>query len=261
MPALADSFLRLPLAHRGLHDRHAHRPENSRAALQAAIAAGYGAEIDVQLSADGHAMVFHDSDLDRLTPDTGPLRLRHRAELCRIPLLGGAEHIPTLEDILALVAGRIPLLIEIKDQSGLLGSSGVGPLEQAVAAALDGYDGPVAAMSFNPHAVSTFAQLAPRCPRGLVTAGFDRDHWPHLSEGLRARLRDIPDYDSCEASFVSHEASDLANPRIAALKAHGAKILCWTIRNADAERAARRIADNITFEGYLPDIPAPAAAS
>lgn len=257
MPSLPDTFLRLPLAHRGLHDRHVHRPENSRAALGAAIAAGYGAEIDVQLSADDHAMVFHDSTLDRLTPDTGPLRARHRTELCRIPLLGGSEHIPALDEVLRFVAGRIPLLIEIKDQSGVLGSTDVGPLEQAVADALARYEGPVAVMSFNPHAVSTLAQLAPRCPRGLVTAGFDRDHWPHLSEALRARLRDIPDYDSCSASFVSHEASDLANPRIAALKAHGARILCWTIRSPDAERNARRIADNITFEGYLPDIPAP----
>lgn len=257
MPSLPDAFVQIPLAHRGLHDRQAHRPENSRAALTAAIAAGYGAEIDVQLSADGHAMVFHDATLDRLTPDTGPVRARHRTELSRIPLLGGAEHIPALEDVLAVVAGRMPLLIEIKDQSGVLGSTDVGPLEQAVADALTRYEGPVAVMSFNPHSVTTLAQLAPRCPRGLITAGFSREHWPHLSDALRDRLRDIPDYDSCSASFVSHEATDLDNPRIAALKAHGAKVLCWTIRSPDAERAARRVADNITFEGYLPDIPAP----
>ena len=255
MPSLPDAFVKLPLAHRGLHDRHAHRPENSRAALTAAIKAGYGAEIDVQLSADGHAMVFHDTDLDRLTPDTGPLRARHRTELRRIPLLGGAEHIPALDDILTLVAGRIPLLIEIKDQSGVLGSTDVGPLEQAVADALAAYDGPVAVISFNPYAITTMAQLAPRCPRGLVSAGFGRDRWPHLPNDLRERLRDIPDYDSCGASFISHEAADLDNPRVAALKAHGAGILCWTIRSVKAERAARRIADNITFEGYLPEIP------
>lgn len=256
MPALPDAFVHLPLAHRGLHDRHAHRPENSRAALAAAVAAGYGAEIDVQLSADGSAMVFHDDDLDRLTPDTGPLRARNRTELRHIPLLGGAERIPALEDVLDLVAGRIPLLIEIKDQSGALGPHDIGPLEEAVAAALSRYDGPAAVMSFNPHSISTIAQLAPDRPRGLVTAGFDADHWPKLPKAARARLRDIADYDGCEACFISHEAGDLHNPRVRALKAHGARVLCWTIRSPEAERAARRIADNITFEDYLPEIPA-----
>jgi hypothetical protein len=89
----------------------------------------------------------------------------------------------------------------------------------------------------------------------LVTADFDVLHWPHLPDVERTRLREIADYDSCEASFISHEAGDLGNPRVAALKAHGARVLCWTIRSREAERAARRIADNITFEGYLPEIP------
>lgn len=256
MPALPDAFLRLPLAHRALHDRAKGRPENSRAALKAAIGAGYGTEIDVQLSSDGHAMVFHDDTLDRLTPDAGPLHARTRAELAHIPLIGSHEAIPTLEDVLALVAGQIPLLIEIKDQDGALGAD-VGPLEKAVAEALQGYKGPIAVMSFNPHSVTTFSRHAPHIAHGLTTAAFDPAAWPQLPATTRDRLREIPDYDTSGASFISHEAGDLARPRVAELKSAGAAILCWTIRSPEAEARARTLADNITFEGYLPPCPGP----
>lgn len=256
MPALPEAFLRLPLAHRALHDRRQGRPENSRAALLAAIGAGYGAEIDVQLSSDGHAMVFHDATLDRLTPDAGPLHARTRAELGHIPLLGSHETVPTLEEVLALVAGRIPLLIEVKDQDGALGPD-VGPLEQAVAEAVAGYDGPLAVMSFNPHSVTTFARHAPDIAHGLTTAAFDAASWPDLPAATRDRLRAIPDYDPSGACFISHQADDLARPRVADLRAAGAAILCWTIRSPEAEARARTLADNITFEGYLPPCPGP----
>ncbi len=254
-PALPAVFRRLPIAHRALHDRARGRPENSRAAVAAAVEAGYGIEIDVQPSADGRAMVFHDEALDRLTPERGPVRARTAAELGRIPLRDApGEGVPTLSEMLALVAGRVPLLIEVKDQDGALGP-GVGALEAAVAADLAGYAGPVAVMSFNPHSVAALGRAAPGLPRGLVTSAYQARHWPRIPRETRLRLRGIPDYDALGASFVSHEAADLGRPRIAALKAQGATILCWTIRSAEAEALARRIADNVTFEGYLAAIP------
>ena len=118
---LPPAFLRLPIAHRALHDRAQGRPENSRAAIRAAIAAGYGIEIDLQASADGVAMVFHDDDLGRLTGATGPVRARTAAELGAIRLTDAEDGIPTLAEVLEIVAGRVPLLIEIKDQSGEMG--------------------------------------------------------------------------------------------------------------------------------------------
>lgn len=259
-PPLPRVFLERPIAHRALHDRAAGRPENSRAAVRAAIAAGYGIELDVQPSADGQAMVFHDDRLDRLTPAAGPIRARSAADLARTPLRHGDEGIPTLAECLAIVAGRVPLLIEVKDQDGAMGPA-VGALEAAVAAELAAYAGPVAVMSFNPHSVAAMARLAPAVPRGLVTAAFHAAQWPGLPAATRARLRKIPDYDTVEACFVSHEARDLGRPRLAELKALGAAILCWTIRSPEAEAAARRMAHNVTFEGYLArgpaDIPAP----
>lgn len=248
--ALPPAFLHIPLAHRALHDRAAGRPENSRAAVQAAVAAGYGIEIDLQLSSDGVAMVFHDETLDRLTAETGWVNRRTAADLGQIRLRDATDGIPTLAEVLALVAGRVPLLIEIKDQT-LTPDGRIGPLEAATVAALAGYDGPVALMSFNPDSVAELARLAPHLPRGLTTGSYDPEGYAPLPADLCDRLREIPDYDRTEASFLSHEAADLARPRVADLKRQGAAILCWTIRSPLAEAEARRHAQNITFEGYL----------
>ncbi|MDT8854571.1 glycerophosphodiester phosphodiesterase family protein [Paracoccaceae bacterium Fryx2] len=254
-PRLPEAFRTTPIAHRALHDRAARRPENSRAAVRAAVAAGYGIEIDLQLSADGQAMVFHDDLLDRLTTATGPLRAHSAAALAALGLSDAEDGIPTLPEILALVAGRVPLLVEIKDQSGALGPD-VGRLEAATAAALQGYAGPVAVMSFNPHSVAEMARLAPHLPRGLTTSAFDPDAWAPLPPRICDTLRQIRDYDRTGASFISHEWHDLARPRVADLRAQGAALLCWTITSATDEATARQIAENITFERYAAALPA-----
>lgn len=252
---LPGAFFRAPIAHRALHDRDAGRPENSPAAFRAAIAAGYGIECDVQPSADGVPMVFHDYDLKRLAGRSGRIRGLSAAELKATHLPGSGDGIPTLAEMLALVAGRVALLIEVKDQDGAMGP-GVGPLEAAVAAALRGYAGPVALMSFNPHSVAALAEAAPDLPRGLTTSAYAPEDWPLLTPAVRDRLRGVPDYDAVGASFISHEAADLCRPRVSDLRAQGATVLCWTIRSPGAEAEARRVAANVTFEGYAAAIPA-----
>jgi glycerophosphoryl diester phosphodiesterase len=164
-------------------------------------------------------------------------------------LTDAEDGIPTLPEVLSLVGGCVPLLIEIKDQTGDMSLSD-GRLEGAVARALEGYAGPVAVMSFNPHSIAHMARLAPDIARGLTTSAYDADDWAPLDPAICERLRAIPDYDRTGASFISHEAADLARPRVAELKANGAAILCWTIRSPESEAAARRIAQNVTFEGY-----------
>jgi len=247
---LPAAFLDIPLAHRALHDLSAGRPENSRAAVRAAVDAGVGIEIDVQLSADNKAMVFHDYALERLTPERGAVRLREASALAAIPLKGGDEGIPTLEEILDLVAGRVPLLVEFKDQDGAMGPD-VGPLETAAAELLGRYRGDLAVMSFNPHSVRALARLLPDVPRGLTTSAYRPDEWP-LPAATCDRLRGIPDYADTDSCFISHEADDLNRPRVAELKAEGAAVLCWTIRSQAEEDIARQVAQNVTFEGYLP---------
>lgn len=254
MSTLDSAFLGPPIAHRAYHDLEAGRPENSLAAVRAAVAAGYGIEIDVQPSADGVAMVFHDDTLDRLTTAKGPVTALTAAELGRLTLLGTGERVPTLAQVLAEVAGRVALLVEVKDQSRAL-TPVDGRLEAATVEALAGYDGPLALMSFNPHSVATLARLAPVIARGLTTCGYDEDWWKDMPEAERLRLRGIPDYGPTGSVFISHAAGDLARPRVAELKRQGAAVLSWTIRSAEAEAEARRHADNVTFEGYAARIP------
>ncbi|WP_460272701.1 glycerophosphodiester phosphodiesterase family protein [Celeribacter sp. ULVN23_4] len=251
MPQLDPAFLKAPIAHRALHDGNHHCAENNLKAIESAIAAGFGIEIDLQLSADGEAMVFHDYALDRLTEGSGPFAQRNATELSELRFKTGEVGVPRLTEVLKAVAGRVPLLIEVKDQDGAMGPK-VGLLEEAAARALQGYDGPVALMSFNPHSIARLAELCPDIPRGLTTSA-----WADRADALvpaarRAELRDIPDYDRVGACFISHQWDDLASPRVAELKSAGAHILCWTIKSAEAERQAREIAENITFEGYLP---------
>ncbi|NGM43939.1 phosphodiesterase [Rhodobacter sp. SGA-6-6] len=252
---LPPGLLHRPIAHRALHDRAAGRIENSPAAIRAAIDHGYAIEIDLQLSQDGVPMVFHDEDLERLTGETGPVAARPAAALRAIRLAGGGDGIPTLEEVLALVGGRVPLLIELKDQSLVMGPTD-GRLEAATAAALQGYGGEVALMSFNPACIHHLARLAPEIPRGITTAAYDPESWHPMPPEMCAHFRAIPDYDPTLSSFVSHEAADLSSPRVAELKAQGAAILCWTIRSAAEEALARRVAQNVTFEGYLPPLAA-----
>lgn len=249
--SLPTAFTGPPLTHRALHDKTDGRPENSVEAIEAAIDAGYGIEIDLQLSSDNEAMVFHDYDLARLTGQSGAIRQHNASELGQIPLLGGKACIPTLAQVLKQIAGRVPLLIELKDQNGQMGETD-GALETATAKALKGYDGPAAVMSFNPHMIARMNALAPIIPRGLTTSAYSAKDWPLLNETIRAHLREIPDYARTKSCFISHEAADLQSPHVARLKASGATVLCWTIRSPEAEAKARQVADNVTFEGYLP---------
>lgn len=260
MNRLPEGFLRAPFAHRGLHDRNAGRVENSRAAVEAAAQAGYAVEIDVQLSADGEAMAFHDAALDRLTGETGPLRARSAAELSGIALRDGAgETIPTLAEILDLLGGRVPLVVEVKDQGGAFDARGVGPLERRVAALLSGYDGAVAAMSFNPVSVAALRDAAPGLARGLVAGRAEVFAEDGAPPGRCAALAGLEAFEAVGAAFLSYEARGLPDPRVAALRAKGAGVLCWTIRSVEAAAAVAPHVDAITFEGFLPPLdPAPA---
>lgn len=253
MTPLPPGFIDRPFAHRGLHDLRGGRPENSLAAAAAAIGAGYGIECDLQLSRDGVAVVFHDAELDRLTGSPGATAARTAAELERLSLLGTREAIPTLDSLLALVAGQVPLLVELKDQTGVLGPGGDGRLEAATAQALADYSGPVAAMSFNPAMVARMRALAPGLPAGLVTCAFAAGDWPAVPAARREALARIASFTEVGASFISHDRRDLAAPAVARLKAAGVPVCCWTVRSPAEEREARAVADQITFEGYLPD--------
>lgn len=251
MPNLPPSFLGETIVHRGLHDVANGVQENSRPSFEAAIKGGYGIELDLQLSSDGEAMVFHDYMLERLTNETGPVQMRTAAELQSITLKIGNDPIMVLPDLLELVDGQSPLLIELKDQDGAAGPN-VGHLEYRVAEIMKKYKGDVAVMSFNPHSMMVMSDIAPNIPRGLTTSDFNAEFWPMLPRKRASELIAIPDFGRTGSCFISHDHRLLDAAPVRSLKARGVPILCWTVRSVEQEIKARRIADNITFEGYIP---------
>lgn len=228
-----------PFAHRGLHDDTGGVPENSLAAFAQAIAVGHGIELDVQMSLDGVAIVFHDDDLRRLTGMEGRLRNLPSARLRGLSLNGTAEHIPTLDAALALVAGRVPILIEIKCS----GKSYHG-ICFAVRRALEGYRGAVAVMSFNTDVIRWFARNVERLPRGVIITD---EHPPTLFGGLRRWLRDRKIL-RMRLDFAAYDVRSLPSSLSRRLRQRRVPVLTWTVRTPDDIERAQHYADNAIYE-------------
>lgn len=254
MIALPPAFLSAPLAHRGLHDRAAGVVENTLSAALAAADAGYGIEVDLQLSADGEAMVFHDDDVERLLGHDGPVGALTAAKLGAAPLLGASkgEAPPRFAALLEAVAGRAPLLVEIKRQPD---DRATQALTVRAAALLKGYPGPAALMSFDPTAVEAAATAAPDLPRGLVAMDFsDMARRGRMAEDRADALTEMRGFEPLGCGFASFHWRDLPTARTEALRASGVPVFCWTTRSPEEDAAARLHADNVTFEGYRPPL-------
>lgn len=221
-------------AHRGLHGDG--RVENGRAAFLAAIERGDGIECDVRLSIDGTAFVFHDAMLDRLTEEQGTLATLTAGSIGRTMLKGTDETVPRLEEILTLVGGRAPLLIEVKAPD-----RHVGRLCLAVRRALEGYRGSVAVMSFNPQVGRWFADHAPRITRGLVITEEGK-------KGLRGRAERHLALWRARPDFLAYDVRDLPSRFAAAQRRRGLPVLTWTVRGRAAEMAAAEHADAPIYE-------------
>jgi glycerophosphoryl diester phosphodiesterase len=213
-------------------------PENSLSAISAAIAQGFGIECDVQQTGDGQAVVFHDWELDRLTAESGPVARRSAAELARIALGGGNDRIPRLTDMLGMVHGRAPLLIELKTRR----ERRIAPLCLAVRRALEGYAGPAAVMGFDPRVGAWFRRHAPHVVRGLVVS---EEGARTLSGSFRrqcALWQARPDFLACDVR-------DLPSPFAAARRRRGLPVLAWTVRTPAQRRRAADCADALIVEG------------
>ncbi len=223
-------------AHRGLHGPGV--PENSLCAFSAAISRGMGIECDVQRSGDGHAMVFHDWELDRLTGEQGPIAKRSAASLGQILLKDSNDRIPTLREVLGLVRDRVPLLIEVKSKP----DAPVGGICLAVRRVLEGYLGRHAVMSFDPRVGQWFAAHSPRTLRGLVIS---EEHDRLLIGPARRHLW----LWLARPDFLAYDVRDLPSRFAARQRARGLPLLTWTVRTPELRECAAEYADAPIAEG------------
>lgn len=225
-----------PIAHRGLHDSARGVLENTLSAARAAVELGYAIEVDLHPSSDGVPMVFHDQTLDRMTSHRGSMRKRSAAELGGIAIGGTADHVPRLDELLALVAGRSGLVLELK---GVAGED--EGFVRAVLEALVPYDGPVAIMSFNHWLLEDARKAGCRVPLGLTAEGDDR-----LADLHEKAARDY------RVDFVSYHVDELPNRFVSNFRASGRPVITWTVRTREQVARTREHADQMTFEGFLP---------
>ncbi|WP_068313932.1 glycerophosphodiester phosphodiesterase family protein [Polycladidibacter hongkongensis] len=246
-----------PIAHRGLHDKTKGVIENSRSAVKAAIADEYAIEVDLQETADGQAVVFHDETLERLTGASGATVAKPLAELQEIQLDFGentaraTDKIWSLAQLLELTAGRTPLIIELKS---LYQPDGQPRFLAHVAELLSAYQGHVAVKSFDPAMLRAMRRLAPHIPRGALSMSrLGEDEKRNFSLALKLLAPTMLHMVGTKPSFVSYRVHDLPalGPQIYKYL-FGLPIMTWTVRTADDRIRAERFADQMVFEGFTP---------
>jgi glycerophosphoryl diester phosphodiesterase len=241
-------FIR-PIAHRGLHDRAAGVIENTGPAFLAAIAGGYGIECDLQPASDGTPMVFHDAALKRLVDADGLVRERSPAELAKLRYRGQDTPILTYVDFLALVGGRVPLLVEIKSDW----DPAMPGFLEAIAALSTGYAGPLALMSFDPAVMVRCRALAPDVPRGIIACDYTVNNWwPGKIDASRAiSLTYLLESRDAAPDFFAYHVRALPTPVTRFTRdGLGLPLFTWTVRSERERAIAARWADAPIFEGY-----------
>jgi glycerophosphoryl diester phosphodiesterase len=231
---------KIPIAHRGLHDEEA--PENSMEAFRRAIARGYGIEIDVLLSADGKVVVFHDTSLQRMTGVDKGINTLSWEQISQLRLLGTDEGIPLFTELLDLIQGKVPLLIEIKNEDA------VGKLEEAVIRDLQGYTGDYAIQAFNPFTLQHVKKHAPHITRGQLSGSFKGHPMAYYKKFL---LRFLLLNNLSSPAFIAYQTGALPRWFANRLRKKGLYLLTWTVEDLKGYDEAMKLFDNVIFEGFL----------
>jgi len=239
-----------PVAHRGLHNAANGIIENMPGAAQAAVAGNFAIECDIQLTSDGEAMVHHDDELGRLTTGSGALLKKTAAELKATPFKNTTEPMMTLADLCTLVAGRVPLVIEVKSHF-----DGERRLVTRMAEVLKAYDGPAVGMSFDPDQVMALRELIPSRPRGIVAERhYTAKDWPDASPTQRWQMTHLHHFFRTQPDFVAYRVDELPSPAPwIARNIFGRPLLTWTVRTPAQRARAARHADQMIFEGFRPE--------
>jgi glycerophosphoryl diester phosphodiesterase len=234
-----------PIAHRGLHDAAHGIVENTTSAMTAAIAGNYAIETDLQITADGEAMVHHDDALGRLTEGSGRLAAMPAADLRRVAFRATADRMMTLGDLCDLVAGRITMFVELKSRFDR-----DERLVRRTVDVLASYAGPVAVMSFDPRMVADLRRRAPRLVRGIDAEHNFAEH--ALNAWHRSILAHLLHAPSTRPDFVSYRVDDLPAPATRLARRLGLPVVAWTVRTPAQRRRAEAFADQMIFEGFRP---------
>ena len=248
MPAL-DWLTARPVAHRGLHDRARGIIENMPAAAQAAVDGNFSIECDIQLTADGEAMVHHDDALGRLTEGSGALLDMTAAELKAVKFRDTPQRMMSLGDLCALVQGRVPLVIEVKSHF-----DGDRKLVSRMVEVLASYSGPAVGMSFDPDQVLALREQMPALPRGIIAQrNYDDGYWKKLTSEQRQGMLHLRHAFRTRPHFVAFWVDQLPAPAPwIARNIFGLPLLTWTVRTPEQRERAARYADQMIFEGFRP---------
>ena len=237
MTTTADWITEIPVAHRGYHDKNNKVWENTLSAFQRAVDAGFAIECDIQLSSDSVPMVFHDHSLDRLCGISGDVREKSAGELSLLSVGGTQDKIPRLRQLLDLVKGKVPLVIELKGRN----AEDDDGFAEAVLEVLEGYEGKVALMSFDHHLLFALKSAHSPYPVGLTAEGDDPEKFFQHDEAMQAGL-----------NFISYHWSHLPNSFVEAQRKSGIPVITWTVRDEKARAHTYTYADQMTFEGFDP---------
>lgn len=239
-----ERFTKTKFAHRGLHNDE--RAENSISAFRAAVEAGYGIELDVRLSRDGELVVFHDPTLKRMTGIEGKVIDYTKDELATFKLGGTEDTVPTFAEVLKIVDGKVPLLVEIKMQGDEKG------IAEKLAEVIADYKGEYIVESFNPLALRTFKKLMPKIPIGILSMQYGKNEefrgklLYFLLENLALNFLMRPD-------FIAYEKNGSRNPILRYIrKTYETPLFAWTVRSPEEEdNAIGDGYDSVIFEKYL----------
>ena len=242
-----DWLVARPITHRGLHAKSKGIIENTASAFEAAIAGNYAIECDIQLTADGEAIVFHDNDLDRVAEAKGAVKTLTTNELQKVKLRATSDRIQTLSELLEQVDGRATLVIELKtlwDDNDALARRALQVLES--------YDGPHCLMSFDPVLIACLRGLSPHTVRGIVADRFTDPYYDSLPLAKRHAMRTFAHLAETQPHFVSYYWRELPFEPVTEIRNAGHPVITWTLRSKEEASQALRYCDQITFEGFVP---------
>ena len=240
-----EKYKKVKYAHRGLHN--AERAENSMSAFRAAVEAGFGIELDVRLSSDGVLVVFHDDTLTRVAKIEGRVDAFSADELEKMNLSDTGEGVPRFSEVLKMVDGRVPLLVEIKEDAGKYAVS------STVCEIMKDYNGPYIIESFNPLSLGNVKKKLPSVARGFLSPRLLSE--PEYRAPLYFALQCLLTNRISSPAFIAYNHEHASSIPLRIMRGiFGTVTYAWTVRSPEEEAAAYRHGfDSVIFENYIPE--------